>query len=168
MTRLELLGWIRSHDMVSVEEMTLSHSSHQPPVPAIRYTNGDQRSILRKEVNEHIGAPYKMLYPFPTYTTSMFQPHNAVISSSSTPHLLHLAPSVPWSYNRTHLVLISNVVRFVRRQERLKAEIARGVTRDSEAARHKLSPVKIHRYLAWIEKRGSRRTSQPRQLELDT
>ena len=49
-----------------------------------------------------------------------------------------------------------------------KRKFQRGVTRDSEAARHKLSPVKIHRYLAWIEKRGSRRTSQPRQLELDT
>ena len=89
--------------------------------------------------------------------------HDQNVSTTQRSHILvkqpsssPLGPQCPMilQHYRTHLVLISNVVRFVRRQERLKAEIARGVTRDSEAARHKISPVKIHRYLHSLDWRG--------------
>ena len=82
MTRLELLGWIRSHDMVSVEEMTLSHSSHQPPVPAIRYTNGDQRSIV-EEVNEHMHHQQDALHSL----------HDEYVSTTQRSHILVKHPS---------------------------------------------------------------------------
>ena len=114
-----------------------------------------RRPTVNRRGSKWTHAPSTRCSTFPTrrvcfnHTTQSY-PRQASLIFSTWPPVSHDPSNIivlTWCWYQTLFDICED-------KNGAKRKFQRGVTRDSEAARHKISPVKIHRYLHSMDWRG--------------